>query len=435
MSGVRVGTFNGRFLPHLPSNRRRATVLARRIAQYDYDVIGLSEVFSGRARSALVEGLAERYPYNVQYIGSTKWFREDSGLMLFSKLPFDPLPAPHPFAHTKLRASSSGFTPDWPHVWFVEYAECCSSDCLAGKGAAYARTRLDGRPLHIFFTHMQAKYDFHDEEMQRRTRSIRAAQLSQMKRLIQHALSEGKAATENVLILGDFNVDGMRSGAAMSREPESSQDEWSETLASLNDLFPRGVLDVWDCHAPLEDPGHTYSSRAPLARRDYVMLSSADSDQPLCVHHVSLAHNLAGEEGADPDEPAMSDHFGINVDINRPAPACHPLIAGELTGLDGLPTIGGRIEHAGGLKWYKVDATGSLLIGRIGEFDAGVEVFAACDISRPMRWKPVAGNTSSANGHLRSYAVAGPCYIRVGDPKGSAVGDYRFTIGHVDGNG
>ena len=72
-------------------------------------------------------------------------------------------------------------------------------------------------------------------------------------------------------------------------------------------LFPRGVLDVWDCHAPLEDPGHTYSSRAPLARRDYVMLSSADSDQPLCVHHVSLAHNVAGEEGADPDEPAMTD--------------------------------------------------------------------------------------------------------------------------------
>lgn len=428
VSRLRIGTYNARFLPHLPSNKRRATVLAQRIARYDYDVIALSEVFSDRARNALLGSLAALYPYNVQYIGSRKWLREDSGLMLFSKLPFDPLPSPSPFEHPKLLASGSGLASDWSHVWFVEYDECCSSDCLAGKGAAYVLARLHGRPFHIFFTHMQAKYDFHNEEMQRRTRGIRTAQLRQMIGLMQHVLSGNKASTENVMILGDFNVDGLRSGAETG---ESSGSEWSETLGTLNNLFPNGVSDVWDCHAPWEDLGHTYSSRDPQARRDYVLLSSADTDQPLSVQQVSLAHNLAGEEGAAPDQPEMSDHLGINVDINRPAPACHPRVANDLADVQDAQTVSGRIEHPGGLQWYRVNAAGSLLVGTAADsLGNAVEVFAASDISRPIRWTHVAEGTTSRNGDLRCYPLTGPCYIRVGDPKGSCAGDYRLTVGN-----
>ncbi|MEJ2238294.1 MAG: endonuclease/exonuclease/phosphatase family protein [Gemmatimonadales bacterium] len=385
MSRLRIGTYNARFLPHLPSNKRRATVLAQRIARYDYDVIALSEVFSNRARNALLGSLAALYPYNVQYIGSRKWLREDSGLMLFSKLPFDPLPSPSPFEHPNLLASESGLASDWSHVWFVEYDECCSSDCLAGKGAAYVLARLNGRPFHIFFTHMQAKYDFHNEEMQRRTRGIRTAQLRQMIGLMQHVLSGNRASTENVMILGDFNVDGLRSGAETGPDGGSSGSEWSETLGTLNKLFPNGVSDVWDCHTPWEDPGHTYSSRDPQARRDYVLLSSADTDQPLSVQQVSLAHNLAGEEGAAPDPRSGS--------------------------------------------WRRCYAAGSLLVGTAADSLANaVEVFAASDISRPIRWTHVTEGTTSRNGDLRCYPVTGSCYIRVGDPKGSCAGDYRLTV-------
>ncbi len=431
MSGIRVGTFNGKFLPHLPSNKRRATLLAERIARYDYDVIALSEVFSDRARNALIDGLATQYPHSVQYIGSEKWLREDSGLMLFSKLPFDHLPPPGPFAHKKLRARSAGR--DWPHVWFVEYDECCSSDCLAGKGAAYVLARLNDRPLHIFFTHMQAKYDFHTEEKQRRTRSIRRAQLAQMSSLIEHALADGNASTDNVLILGDFNVDGERSQVEPSGGPtESTDSEWSEALDMLNRLFPNGVLDVWDSHAPVEDAGHTYSPREPHARRDYILLSSPDTHDPLCVHHASLAHNLIGDEGAGPDEPEMSDHLGINVYINRPAPACHPGIATEIEAVNDTLSVAGRIAHPGGLQWFRVCAEGSLLVGPAeGSNVAAVEVFAATDISRPMSWTtPDRGGAASGNGNLRHYSNVGTCYIRVGDAKNSPVGDYRLTICH-----
>ncbi|KPJ91166.1 MAG: hypothetical protein AMS18_09210 [Gemmatimonas sp. SG8_17] len=156
---LRIGTFNARFLPHLVSNRRRARVLAERIAEYDYDIMVLTEVFSDRARRALLGRLSSRYRYIVQYVGSRRRLREDSGLMLLSKYPFEPLPRSTAYGRGRMRSSGCQGSGDRPAVWFVEYADCCCTDCFAGKGAAYVRLAVNCRPLHVFFTHMQAKYE------------------------------------------------------------------------------------------------------------------------------------------------------------------------------------------------------------------------------------------------------------------------------------
>jgi endonuclease/exonuclease/phosphatase family metal-dependent hydrolase len=418
---LRVGTFNARFLPHLLSNARRAAVLAERIREARYDLIVLTEVFSGRARRVLIEALGADYPWNVQYVGSRRIIREDSGLMLLSRLPFDELPASPDYSHPRIRASASGVTPDWPHVWFVEYKDCTASDCLAGKGAAYVRLRFRERPLHVFFTHMQAAYDYHGPEKQARTRQIRTAQLKQMATLVRAALAPDSAARENVLVLGDCNVDGVRSGNG-----NAGGDEWHGMLAALGEPFPGGLADVWDQHVPADDPGHTFPAWNPHARRDYVFLSSADPTQPLAVQHVALAHDLA--------EPSvgnvhLSDHIGISVDLNLHQHGCHPADAHAIEiETDGAP-VNGTISFPGGLQWYRIVTAGTYEIG-LGMSGAtasdALTLYAAGDISRPLA--PLATGNGDPTQSTQRYRLPEETFIRIGRPKSNLSGAFALRV-------
>ncbi len=423
---LRIGTYNARFLPHLLSNARRAEVLAGRIRKGGYDLILLTEVFSGRARRVLVEKLAGEYPWNVQYIGSRRIVREDSGLMLLSRLPFEALPNSRTYNHRRLQASANGTTTDWPHVWFVEYDDCCSSDCLAGKGAGYVRVQFDGQPINVFFTHMQAKYDYHGPRKQARTRDIRHSQLRQLAGLVRQVLDANGNASENAIVLGDFNVDGVRSAKGGSSQPEADGAEWLNMLEQLNGLFPKGIEDVWDRYVPDSDPGHTFSAWDPHARRDYVFLSSIDPALPLSVHHAALAYNLAGSNGEV--DRTMSDHLGINVDLNLHQAGCHPRDAYPVGELTEAVTIDGRIRHPGGLQWHRAEARGTFEVElRFPRANpaAALEMYDAGDISRPLL--PTTTN-GGAEVDTRRYELAGESFIRVGKPKADVSGEYSLRV-------
>lgn len=306
---LRIGTFNAQFLPYLLSNGRRARSLAERILKTEYDVLLLTEVFTDQVRRLLLRCLSADYPYSVNYIGSKLILREDSGLMLLSKLPFEPLEETPSYRHRRIRVSDSARDSGRPVVWFTEYDRCCSSDCLSGKGAAYVRLKTDGRPLHVFFTHMQAKYDFHGPRKQRLTRSIRASQIGQLTALMRDALGPGKGAGENVVVLGDLNVDGIRPGAAP--EDDAVGGEWREMMRTLATTTSRGLEDAWERYASTADPGFTYPAWAPEARRDYIFVSLDDQEYPLSVRRVALAHHPKGTE-------VLSDHLGIDMDLEAP---------------------------------------------------------------------------------------------------------------------
>jgi endonuclease/exonuclease/phosphatase family metal-dependent hydrolase len=420
---LRLGTFNARFLPHLPSNARRATVLADRIRDAAYDLMVLTEVFSSRARRVLIERLADAYPWNVQHIGSRWIVREDSGLMVLSRLPFEAIPTSAEFGHPRIRASGSGAAPDWPHVWFVEYGDCTSSDCLAGKGAGYVRTRFGGRPLNIFFTHLQAAYDYHGPRRQARTRQVRSAQLQQLAGLVRAALGTDRAAAENTLILGDLNVDGIRTlGAATA--PEANGSEWTEMLSLLGTLFPRGLGDVWDRHAPFGDPGHTFPAWDPTARRDYVLLSAADAELPLAAHHVTLDRNLAKPLNGSRH---VSDHLGISVELNLHQPGCHPLDAHHVAGPYEGAVLRGTIDHPGGLQWYGLHGRATVdvrLAMRGASPDHVVAVYAAEDISRPLL---PSAETARATGVSR-YRLPAESFVRVGLPGSDLSGAFSLSL-------
>lgn len=95
-----------------------------------------------------------------------------SGIVLFSK---------HPI--TKQR-----------HTFF--HGRCTGSDCLASKGAVYARILLPMGPVNIFTTHLQAW----DSPLARNTRH---AQCKQIYHFIQ---SQKISTTEPVILAGDLNT-------------------------------------------------------------------------------------------------------------------------------------------------------------------------------------------------------------------------------------
>ena len=402
-------------------------MLADRIQDGRYDLMVLTEVFSGRARRVLVEQLAHAYPWNVQYIGSNRLLRQDSGLMLLSRLPFDALPDSSEHGHPRIRASATGTTPDWPHVWFVEFDDCCHTDCLAAKGTGYVRVTLEQRPVDVFFTHMQARYDHQGPRRQARTRDIRRSQLQQLAGMVHEALDANREPAAASIILGDLNVDGTRSTAGGGVQGSTDGDEWRCMLEQLDGLFAGGVADAWDCHVPGADPGYTFSTSDPHARRDYVLLSANDPALPLNVQHVALAYNLATSEGRF--DHRMSDHLGINVDLNFGQPGCHPRDAHALGPLREGVSVAGRIAHGGGLQWYRLEARGTFeirLASGATPFDAAVEVYDAQDISRPMKPGCATGADGSERGER--YALVGESFIRVGRPKSGVSGGFSLTV-------
>lgn len=426
---LRIGTFNGQFLPYMVSCGARAQMLADGIMAGDYDIIGLNEVFSGRARRVLVERLAPDYPYIVECISSHNRLRLDSGLMLFSKLPLDDLTDLGEFSSVRIRTRSANHTLGSGCVRFDEFADHLGSDGLATKGAAYVRVTLDGRPLHVFLTHVQASYLNHSVKRYLRTVSVRESQIRQMAGFMHDVLGT-RAGCENVAILGDFNVHFSATGAGYPHRGATLHgDEWEMMFGAFDQVFGGNLVDVWRRYAPPQDQGLTFPSDKPRTRPDYILLSVADPIQPLCVQQVSLAQSLTVSGGRNPRE--LSDHMGVSVDLNLPMPRCNVAQAQRVC-VDGRQVLlDGRIEHSGGLQWYGLDGSGVYRIGFSSDSGARnlrIEVYADSDISRPL--EPKAAAAAYGDGVVE-YELGAMSYLRVGDPRRSASGNYTLQVTRI----
>ena len=105
MSSLRVVTYNTQLRSRLMemfadlnpfttfTAPRRAEIIAERIrsSEYDYDVVALNEVFCEDSRVILWRRLGQKYRHAIPMLGS-RFIGEDSGLMLFSRFPFEDVP-------------------------------------------------------------------------------------------------------------------------------------------------------------------------------------------------------------------------------------------------------------------------------------------------------------------------------------------------------
>lgn len=138
-----------------------------------YDAIVFSEAFDDTTRAKLLSGLAAEYPYRTNIVGTDRGVEQDGGVILVSRWPIE--------VQDQMRYG----------------ATCAGSDCMADKGAIYARINKLGRKYHVFGTHTQAWATAEGQ-------SVRRSQFALLRNFI---LSKNVPFREAVIIAGDLNVD------------------------------------------------------------------------------------------------------------------------------------------------------------------------------------------------------------------------------------
>lgn len=433
--------------------RERARGLVANLARGDYDVIAFQEVFDEDIRRELRDALSARYPHYVAkaYVdadddctyeaiagglfGASNPGRcNDSGLMLFSRFPFERLttsPAEYVGrAHVVGASTTSGWRAS-SDVGFVRYQDCTGSDCMAEKGAALVRIRhpRSGRIYNTVFTHLQAE----------RGDTIRPRQLDQVRSMIEATLTPAQRSGEELLMVGDFNLNTVLTEATGALQVPS---ELTTVGRPLRDLFYDPWTQAFD-NTPLPgalalrqpaqgfDPGRTGRDGA---RVDYILLKRAPSGTlpAVCVEHLRVPHDL--DVFATANGPrAVSDHFAVAATIapTRLNGNCGPF------GAVSLPTdreMSGSVPTRS-MVWYRFDEPGTWsfrLSPDASTPDVAYEVYAASDLSTP-RW-PVQDDRTEAvypTGHAldgaATFAVAqGPVYVRVFSTSAVAGARFRF---------
>jgi hypothetical protein len=386
---LRVGSFNTQLLspvfPDIPGpdvEERAHRIADRILADGWYDIIALNEVFDEDARDILVVRLAPTYPHYVAYIGDDTAFTEDSGLMLFSKFPFAPLPR-RAYVWAEIMGDDdvlavNGVAGDWKNeVAFTEFVAEAGYDSMAAKGAAYVRliNPHTGRNYNVIFTHLQSDGDHWD---------VRVFQIEQIVSLMTATIPD----TEQVdtLIMGDFNIDGNHGHHSDGSRPEWLENFGHRNFGELRASLGWDVLDTWTYVTSRGDLGPTaIDSRA---RYDYIFHNDRKrSTRALCVQHMRR------------DLFSLSDHSAVNADLNLPAPQCSPVEARVLdnekepvclpsprgvcspVALDfrGPPwddrVYNGVLTYPGSMQWFKFGTTGTYSIGvDIPAATAGVRV-------------------------------------------------------------
>ena len=446
---VRVGTFNVQFLPGSSDDETRSVEIADRILASTYDIIALNEVFDEEAREKFVEKLKGTFPHYVEYLGDDAVGSEDSGLMLFSRYPFEALSRDtHKAEPDDVDAVSAGA--DWKEVAYIEYDADVFTDNWAAKGVALVRIRnpFTQRVYNVAFTHMQASYPEDEEDLEDWKEPIdaRASQLDDVRRIIEDSLNQGAIGREDTFVLGDLNIDGDLRDADLGDTAccQPNLYEWAERFDDSGGFFTDVMKDAWFTEQSADDAGlsNLYHWGPPFApetgaRLDYMLRNRVrGATNRLVVQHLTLAHNMRAdapfvESGLGmAGVTELSDHIGLNADINRWAPYCTPVEASEDPDFD--EAINGTITYPGSMQWYRINQPGTYAM--VLE-TPGVEyrIYDAKDMSTPVpqyfdetihftdaRGKPHEG--------IKHHLPEAPFYVRVFNPDRTKTGNYTLYI-------
>lgn len=414
--GLRIGTFNtqldsllfeigkdwqkflmdpkGVATKHTAKVTNKAEQIADRIlfSGYDYDVIALIEVFSEDARSVLLSKLSSAYPYRIEklpkivaplppgILGAVGEFLgdalgivldmlgidlpdigEDSGLMLFSRYPI-------------VKTSFREFT--FPST---EAAILAIPDSLAAKGAAYARifNPITKDTFNLVLTHLQENED--------KWAGVRGDELNQVQALIRSVMTDAMIHKEDIFVVGDLNINGnwIEDGIEAGPPPRDILDDLKRELypectyhfRNSGSFFTTALHDTWFYETSTKDEGHTSPGRQ---RIDYILHNPFDFSTPLRVQHLTKAYNLFSITGE-----SLSDHFGLNADLNRNAGYCNPRESRHLTPSDG-EYITGELTYPGSMQWYRIDDPGTYSLAVLSSKDIEFAVYKSTDLSRPL---------------------------------------------------
>jgi hypothetical protein len=269
-----------------------ANRLADKVLQSNYDVVVFNEAFDESYKDKIFERLHGeaadgKFPYVLRRLNSDGWLGitdpfDDSGLMMFSKWPFDrkvgnedgcfdgeasvdvrgsetetvlvPDPSNEVMSEYTVNKSAYGFR---RYGWDTE----SSDDTLANKGIGFARlVAPTGIKYDVFFSHLQAYYggDDYDQYLERiknRKDQLRIAQ-DLMECL------HGIGGADAIVLAGDLNINGdisndywdkddegaLKGDGYAEKQRHNNRYEWDHFFninAGGNSFFKTTLLDSW----------------------------------------------------------------------------------------------------------------------------------------------------------------------------------------------
>jgi len=256
---VKLFTYNTAMLPDPWGFRKseRAQGLLKVLAQCEYDILCLQEVFDETIRQTLKDGLVGKFPYIVEKADDNDFLNEDSGLFFASRFP--------------VRG-----------VTFREFSakSYSSSDVFADKGIFGACLAItDGQVLFVFNTHLQSGIT-HSQ--------ARDLQITEISDFVRQVLTgpHGQAhlaQKRGVLLAGDFNVIG------------DIGEEYAEMLKRLGN--PR---DLYRELNPVP-AGYTWNSEenSLIKENDTTDKDMERLDYIFAYNHVPVTNEKAGNNPGD----------------------------------------------------------------------------------------------------------------------------------------
>ena len=415
---MQVGASPGYTIPPVDTAEERAVLIADAIVNSpaDYDIVALCEVFDEDARDILSDRMRGRYPYQLskadssyvvyqtpteidKYLAlrvthkivgkpedvSSGYRLEDSGLMMFSRWPFEML-STAALTMAEVMAVANALMPVGPiipAVNFFPYDDTAGHDGDACKGVLYMRVVRDAftPPYHVFFSHTQADNDYVEEN-----RHARFKQLNVVGDFMA-ACAGGLPFPEETFFMGDLNVRGEQAATAVDKA------EWQESFYELGQVLSDYAVDLWGRRqcvgAPeLRDPGYSATVRYPPQeqRLDYLLASTSSG---LTAQHVYIDYAVADVPPGHPEVSYLSDHRPLAADFARPRPHSAPAVAHktEFPPAGPAPLIFRDEDQylaEGQVKWYRFDAPGTYDFRLLyGGDKCGYQLYLDTDLSRP----------------------------------------------------
>lgn len=438
----------------------RSKTIAKRIkaSPHDYDIICLQEIFDEDAREIFTQELAPgTYPARVLKadtdtpggylaVGAgaallaipgagllagaglilagvlTSKF-EDSGLMLFSRLPFMTETVPSALAEM-FQGAGLPVPATVPIVSFLGFDDSSGADRFAAKGVLYAQLNDNGRPIHLLCSHTQADSTKGVGE----NHAVRRKQLEQVRQLLE-AFAGSPPYNDEVIFCGDLNIDGLHRSGTFSGE-------WTARFGTTGEHFTTDLHDVWvneQCPGtrgnPLPittcDPGPTAGDQ----RLDYFLRPPNAFSGRRITQHICVATEIA--QSTNPNDATIytSDHLPLRLDlhdeIDHQSAITAKVIAPTVDEPDVIVDDSLRPRQ---MHWYRIDEQGGYGI-HLDYPGVGFEVYTASDLSHPV--KPYSKTKESADGEgvpLTRFALpSAPFFIRVftTDDEGA---DYRLSV-------
>jgi hypothetical protein len=343
-----------------------AVAFADRIIKSGFDIIVLNEVWDPIIVDVLMEELQGTYPFLVKSIKANAFAigTSSSGLMLFSKLPFQKINTKYLVTWPSISSDESG---DYEVVMFNDTASKMPNpkefisfgpyhgnevgdDALAHKGVGYVRVLNNDRFVNVFFTHTQASYtdDFLSSSALQdlETFQARATDLEIIFERIQWGLSTVHPDTnainetrEDVLTLGDINVESDQSMNIndLTKRANHNLGEWTRYFNDTGALWHNGAFtsrlwDTWAFESAMRDTnpldqtikddfgitnlindnsyeelvGNPLPSSVPGARLDLILHNTPANIVKICNQHESLGYNLLSDAATAKQLSAMS---------------------------------------------------------------------------------------------------------------------------------